>query len=442
MRCGGGGAANHSAASQVRTVLLVSHDHPAHRIGGVQVSVVELAEELRKQGRYVATIASRGDPDWTGWPGEPASRISQMGDDAGTYLFSTEKDEFDRVRWTARRKGMYTREWRRLLRAVNPDVVHFRHTLWLGYDTVTETRHALPHVPIVYTLSDFNPICLHGGQMVRTRTLELCERASPQRCHGCFPQVSPTGFLLRERFVKAALEHVDVFISPSEHLRRRFIAWGLAADRIVREDTGRRLLPPLADPSDAGRRRRLGFFGAVTRFKGLDLLLEAVARLDAEGVEAELRIHASGLDENPSTEFDRRLRETLAAAPPSVRAFGRYGQGELPRLMNEVDWVVVPSLWWENAPLVIYEAMAHRRPVICADIGGMAERVRDGENGLHFRVHDARSLADTIHRAIESPDLWDSLRARLTPPHSLEDHADALTELYDRLLARRAPLLA
>ena len=58
--------------------------------------------------------------------------------------------------------------------------------------------------------------------------------------------------------------------------------------------------------------------------------------------------------------------------------------------MAEVDWVVVPSIWWENAPLVIQEAFRHRRPVICGDIGGMAEMVRDGVDGLHAPVERPR----------------------------------------------------
>ena len=56
--------------------------------------------------------------------------------------------------------------------------------------------------------------------------------------------------------------------------------------------------------------------------------------------------------------------------------------------MAEIDWVVVPSIWWENSPLVIQEAFLHGRPVICSDIGGMAEKVRHGVDGLHFRVGD------------------------------------------------------
>jgi hypothetical protein len=74
--------------------------------------------------------------------------------------------------------------------------------------------------------------------------------------------------------------------------------------------------------------------------------------------------------------------------------------------MADVDWVVVPSIWYENAPLVIQEAFQHGKPVICSDIGGMAEAVTDGVDGLHFRAGSAGALSDTLLRAATTPGLW------------------------------------
>ncbi len=78
--------------------------------------------------------------------------------------------------------------------------------------------------------------------------------------------------------------------------------------------------------------------------------------------------------------------------------------------MANVDWVVVPSIWWETGPLVVMEAFQYGRPVICSDIGGMSKRVTDGVNGLHFRRRDAEDLARKMQRAAETPGLWDELR--------------------------------
>ena len=72
-------------------------------------------------------------------------------------------------------------------------------------------------------------------------------------------------------------------------------------------------------------------------------------------------------------------------------------------MMSNVDWVVVPSRWWEGSPLVIQDAFLYGRPVICGDIGAMAEKVAHEVNGLHFAVADPWSLADAVCRAVTTP---------------------------------------
>jgi glycosyltransferase involved in cell wall biosynthesis len=116
---------------------------------------------------------------------------------------------------------------------------------------------------------------------------------------------------------------------------------------------------------------------------------------------------------------------------------GRYDNTELPRLMQQIDWVVVPSRWWENSPLVIQEAFAHGRPVISSDIGGMAEKVIDGVNGLQFRAGDPISLAKTMRSAAAEEGLWERLREGAPAVHSMVEHTQRLEGIYNGLLERR-----
>ncbi|TMF63647.1 MAG: glycosyltransferase, partial [Chloroflexi bacterium] len=112
---------------------------------------------------------------------------------------------------------------------------------------------------------------------------------------------------------------------------------------------------------------------------------------------------------------------------------GKYRPADVPALMRDIDWVVVPSIWWENSPLVIQEAFLNRRPVICSNVGGMAEKVADGVNGLHFRVGDPVSLAQTIRRAAGTTDLWDQMRRGIPAVYSLDDQVVKLGGLYRSL---------
>ena len=129
----------------------------------------------------------------------------------------------------------------------------------------------------------------------------------------------------------------------------------------------------------------------------------------------------------------------MAALPDTVTVVGPYGPNEVAALMSAIDWVVVPSIWWENSPLVIQEAFQHGRPVICSGIGGMAEKIGHGITGLHFRAADPASLADTIHQAMSSGRLWKKLHDNIAPVYPMRDHVATLSGLYRKILARQRP---
>jgi glycosyltransferase involved in cell wall biosynthesis len=105
----------------------------------------------------------------------------------------------------------------------------------------------------------------------------------------------------------------------------------------------------------------------------------------------------------------------------------------LPALIAGADWVVMPSVWWENAPLVIQEAFLHRRPVIASAIGGMAEMVKDGVNGLLVPPDDPIALAAAMRRAATEPGLWRRLKAGIATPITVAQAARAHLALYRKL---------
>jgi glycosyltransferase involved in cell wall biosynthesis len=268
---------------------------------------------------------------------------------------------------------------------------------------------------------------------------ELCTHSSTRRCHECFPNRSPQDFFLRKRYVQAMFELVDTFLAPSQFLRQRYIDWGIPSHRIRFEENGcvHRVTPLSRTEEDEQRpRNRVGYFGQLNRFKGIHVLLEAMKLLEKEDVDAHLWVHGANLDIQPS-EFQRQASELLASCKNNVTLVGRYQPDMLPRLMASVDWVVVPSIWWENSPLVIQEAFLHGRPVICSDIGGMAEKVADGVNGLHFNARDAVSLAHTLRRATTDPGLWRSLRHGIPDVYRIEDNVATLSQLYPELIAAK-----
>jgi glycosyltransferase involved in cell wall biosynthesis len=114
---------------------------------------------------------------------------------------------------------------------------------------------------------------------------------------------------------------------------------------------------------------------------------------------------------------------------------GPLAHADVPRALADLDLLVVPSVWEENAPFVIREALSLGVPVVASDLGGMAEMVEHGRNGLLFPPGDARALARALRRLVDEPLLLDRLRAGIGPVRSLEEDAGWTREQYRRLAA-------
>jgi GT2 family glycosyltransferase/glycosyltransferase involved in cell wall biosynthesis len=422
-----------------KRVLYVCHNHPRIHPGGAEVYAFDLYEAMVGNDEFEPAFVARSSERAQAVPSSnSASRLIALPEDPNQHLLVAATADFDAFYQTARRKDLCTGEFREFLQRWQPDVVHFQHTLFLGHDFIREAREARPEAVIVYTLHEFLPICHRNGQMVKPNGA-LCSEALPAACHACFPDHSPAAFAARKASIQSSFALVDHFIAPSQFLLERYVAWGIPRGKIVFEDYGRREFAPLPSAKKPVYRNHFAYFGQLNPFKGVDVLLRAMQFLGTGVTAPRLAIHGANL-ELQNGDFQRSIHKLLESTAANVTFVGPYTQADLAARMAETDWVVVPSIWWENSPLVIQEAFGHGRPVLCSGIGGMADNVRDGVDGLHFRVGDARSLAATMQRAAATPGLWDKLAAGIAKPHSRDQHVRILTELYVRLLAERVRL--
>ncbi|HET8728738.1 MAG TPA: glycosyltransferase family 4 protein [Alphaproteobacteria bacterium] len=451
-------------------ILFLCHNHPSLHAGGTEIFAHDLFREFDRDGLVDAMFL--GCTNRVHREQKPGTNFQTVGRSANEVVMWT--GHFDRFFQSQIDLHGIVPEFAEFLRAFRPDVVHFHHTLLMGVETLFLVRRTLPDAKIVLTLHDYYSICTNDGQMVTTGERRLCSGASPDACHRCFPGIGTDQFLLRERHIKNMLSLVDVFVAPSAFLRDRYIAWGLDPSRIVIIRNGlpsvdrtphrfAPLVPQLAPPADwapAGRRRRFGrlgglfnggrgedladavptvrrdafgYFGNVNPFKGATVALDAARRLRAAGEERfSLRVHGGMAFQTDA--FKAEFAEALDGAGSNAVHLGPYQREDVPDLMLPIDWVVVPSIWWENAPLVILEAFHHRRPVICSGIGGMAEMVQDGVNGLHVRPNDPHSLMEAMDRAINTPGLWDRLVSNIRPVPTITDCMNEHLDLYEALV--------
>src|SRR5205823_8673807 len=131
-------------------------------------------------------------------------------------------------------------------------------------------------------------------------------------------------------------------------------------------------------------------------------------------------------------EIEQFIEDEKQRSPSDRRVWfnGSYETRELRGRMSRVDWCIVPSLWWEAFALVISEAWMFGKPVICSNVGAMADRVTNERDGLHFEMGDPAALARTIKRAATEPDLWPRLVGALPTPPSRAEMADGFRRVY------------
>jgi glycosyltransferase involved in cell wall biosynthesis len=228
----------------------------------------------------------------------------------------------------------------------------------------------------------------------------------------------------RRRYLMGELNRVGVIVSPSAFTRELYIRAGVDERRIVVIEKGSDL-PAAASPViRPDGRLRIGYVGQIVPHKGVELLVLALRRMPQ--VDLEVRIHGNPA---PFPHYAAKLRR-LAGGDRRIVFAGAFPRSERDRVYSELDAVVVPSLWYENSPNVIHEALAHRTPVIAADLGSMRELVEHGRNGLRFAPGDAASLAEQLLRLAAEPSLVNTLRAGIGPVRPAAREVEDLEALY------------
>jgi glycosyltransferase involved in cell wall biosynthesis len=238
--------------------------------------------------------------------------------------------------------------------------------------------------------------------------------------------------LVKERldFLIETLKEVNVIISPSQFLRETYVQAGVDPEKIVFSRQGRdfpELNPDLLQKS-AARELRVGYIGQISWHKGVHVIFEALAKLP----DMPIRVKIYG-DESHYPDYAEKLRR-MSLSDPRLELAGTYHLSEVSRVMQELDVLLVPSLWYENSPNVILEAFAHKTPVITSDIGGMAELVEDGENGLLFKMGRAESLASKLSMLVDKPDLLMEFSKRIKPVRPVKEEIDELEQIYEDLI--------
>ena len=345
-----------------------------------------------------------------------------------------------------------------LIEEFDPDVAHVHHLTCLSTGivrTLTDRR-----VPAFMTLHDYWLIC-HRGQLL-DEAYRVCKGPEPAGCAGCLGEAAGIG---RAGFAGAAvlrlagprlpplisrqllggarrvghriasrrrsqgqarrrLDHmrdlcgnVTMFFAPSEHLRRRYIDFGIPAERIRMAPYGIKAPYRPANRGGASKTLRLGFVGSLMASKAPHLVIEAIQRLPPGA--ASLDIFGGYAPYHGDDTYWHQLARWVGN--PGVRFHGAVPHDRIREALSAFDVLVVPSIWPETSPIVIREALSAGMPVVAARIGGIPETVHDGVNGLLFQPGDAADLHRVLSRFVDDPALVDRLRGGIEPVRAIEE---------------------
>jgi len=308
-----------------------------------------------------------------------------------------------------------------ILRDERPDVVHTHNLKGIGLSIPRVIRKlGLRHV---HTLHDVQ-LAVPSGLIIKGKE------------HG-FGVTDPVSRMFA-RSARLAFGSPDAVVSPSKFLLDFYRVRGYfpSSELVFLPNPAPHAKPAPHAPSVE---TRFLFLGQIERHKGIFLLIEAFRRLAKDRPKVRLDVVGTG----------SASEEAIRAAGKDLRVafYGKKSPAQFREMFSKADYAVVPSLCYENAPTVIVESFAYGVPAIVADIGGAAELVRHGENGLVFEAGSVAGLVAAMKDACDEKGAWPgrSKAARRSAELLTEDrHAERLVALYeekDPALAHRGPVV-
>jgi len=318
---------------------------------------------------------------------------------------------------------------RGLVREFRPDLAHVHSYCYqLTPSIFGPLRQA--RVPVVQTAHEYYHVCAnqHLYDPVAGAVCERCLRSrwAPlwTRCVKGSAAASAAACAAKalDDWPRLSRRGIGRVVAPSRFMRDKMIEFGWPAERIAH-------VPNFVDTAAVEPAQGAGdyvlFVGRLVRHKGPMTLLRAAESLPGVPVKV--------AGEGP---MEQALRAFARERGLSNVEFLGFCEGEaLSRAVAGSRCVAVPSEWYENAPLVVLEAMAAGRAVVASDIGGIAEQVRHGREGLLFRPGDAAGLVACLRRLWDNPGKAAALgaggRTRAEQEFSAEAHYRRMMQVFD-----------
>jgi glycosyltransferase involved in cell wall biosynthesis len=325
------------------------------------------------------------------------------------------------------------RKIKKLIDDTQPDIAHLSNIYHqLSPSIIDALKDA--GVPIVMVLHDYKLTC---PAYTHLSPKGICEECKGGRYYNAVVNRCIKGSRLKSavNMMEMYLHHsilriydkVDVFIAPSRFLLEKTKELGVKGEIV--------LLPNCVhldgyEPAYGSRERSITYFGRLSHEKGIDTLIDAV-----KGLNLRLKILGDGPYES------KLKKKVLAEGVDNVSFYGYMSGSELNEEIKKSLFTVVPSEWYENNPRSIIESFALGKPVIGANVGGIAELVKDAETGYTFEMGNVEDLREKIKSLVDDEskivEMGQKARVYVEREHNPERYYKVLMGVYEKLVAKR-----
>ncbi len=314
----------------------------------------------------------------------------------------------------------------RLMDEFKPDVVHLHNIHSYLSPVVARVAHERG-CRVVWTLHDYKPVCPSYSMLRDGKPCELClSDGNAVVKHRCMKGSLPASVAARIEALKwnsyTLQRYTDAFICPSRFMRDMMVKGGYDEAKL-------QVLPNFIDAERAAiieqaataattRGDHCCYVGRLSPEKGVDTLLEAVSRMP----EVSLTVVGGG-------PLEEQYRERYATAT-NIRFTGQCTPVQAVQHVMAARLLVVPSVWYENNPLSVIEALCAGTPVVGARIGGIPELI-DAESGMTFAAGDVNDLTAALKAALTRR--WDNaaISTAALKRYSLNSHYEQLMRIYN-----------
>ena len=407
-------------------ILVVIHGFPPYYMAGSEIYTHNKCIELSKKHEVI--IFTRIEDEFQKSyelteSVENGIRIIRVNKPNRDYTFRSKYQDF-----------RIAKIFREYLEKIQPDIVHINHLSHLTTLIIKIINNY--QIPIIFTLHDYWMMCIRG-QLIKDDK-SLCTGPNIEKCMKCnmkyFNSEEQANYEIQLwlKMLSNVNKKVDFFIAPSRFLRSIYIEYGIPENKIEYMDYGfdKDLMNGIRKIQS--KKVRFGFLGRIIPVKGISLLIDAFNELDHTN--AELNIFGR----LPSSSMHLKNRCVNSA----IHFKGGYNYNDISKVLSNIDVLVVPSIWYENSPLVIHEAFLAKIPVITSNLGGMAELVTHKKNGLLFELGNIEDLKKKMNLFIENPELIEKY-SQETYVRSIQEDVEEIEKIYFKLLKRKeVPLIA